>query len=116
MGTQGQGSVTDTPKGNLIERYRATLLAKKTELETALRDRVALHVEKHADPVDDVLAATSREMAITFANRETGLLREVMAALQRIDNGSYGFCIDCGEEMLLKRILAVPWAPRCTGC
>ena len=53
------------------------------------------------------------------ANRSdwTGfLIRQVSEALERINNGSYGLCLQCGEPISAKRLAALPWVALCTGC
>lgn len=47
------------------------------------------------------------------AKKETGLL---MAALRRIEDGTYGICQTCGEDILKERLEAVPYAPLCRNC
>ena len=43
-------------------------------------------------------------------------LREVRAALRRIDEGAFGMCIDCGEMIDPKRLAAAPWTAHCIVC
>jgi DnaK suppressor protein len=44
------------------------------------------------------------------------LLREIGDALERIEQGSYGTCMDCEEPISVKRLDAVPWARYCVTC
>jgi DnaK suppressor protein len=60
-----------------------------------------------------VQRAAERELAIRNLDRESRLLREVRAALKRIEDGSYGICVYTGEEISLKRLEAVPWTAFC---
>lgn len=43
-------------------------------------------------------------------------LRRTDAALERLEEGDYGYCVDCGEEIEAKRLDVDPAAPRCAGC
>lgn len=43
-------------------------------------------------------------------------LRELRSALDRIDAGTFGLCLDCEEEISRNRLAAAPWAPYCIGC
>jgi DnaK suppressor protein len=43
-------------------------------------------------------------------------LREIRAALQRIDRGSFGICLNCEEGISAKRLAAVPWTALCIVC
>jgi DnaK suppressor protein len=49
-------------------------------------------------------------------DRESSLLRDAKAALQRIHEGSFGTCIECESEISSRRLAAVPWASRCIQC
>ena len=49
-------------------------------------------------------------------NREHGLLRMVEAALRRIQDGSFGRCLSCGNEIDVKRLQFVPWTRYCIQC
>jgi hypothetical protein len=44
------------------------------------------------------------------------LTRQAAEALERIEDGSYGFCRQCGQPISPKRLAALPWAALCTGC
>ena len=98
------------------KKYRAALEAKQAELGRGLRKRDEIAIEKAADALDEVQFATERELAIRNLDRESGLLRAVRAALARMDEGTYGVCIHCEEEIKPKRLEAVPWAAYCVNC
>ncbi len=54
-----------------------------------------------------------------FLNRnsiDVSLLREVEEALERIEDGDYGHCMDCDEPVSTKRLEAIPWARYCIAC
>ena len=89
---------------------------KEAELMGGLRNRDGIAIEKSADQMDEIQYATERDLAIRNVDRESTLLREVKAALRRIQGGSFGTCVDCEEVISPKRIAAVPWAPRCIKC
>jgi len=55
-------------------------------------------------------------VAIRNLDREASLLRNVRAALFRINDGSYGVCLHCEEDIKPKRLEAVPWAAFCIHC
>ena len=99
-----------------LEKYRAALEAKQAEIGASLRNRDDIAIEKAADAIDEVQLAGERELAIRNLDRESGLLRKVKAALARIDDGSFGTCIHCEEEIGSKRLNALPWAPFCIRC
>ena len=89
---------------------------KKAELIRELRTRDGIAIEKSADQMDEIQYASERDLAIRNLDRESILLRDVKAALQRINDGSFGTCIECDWAISPKRLAAVPWAPRCIQC
>jgi DnaK suppressor protein len=99
-----------------LEKYKAILEAKQAELSGGLRNRDEIAIEKTPDALDEVQLAGERELAIRNLDREANLLRKVRAALFRINDGSYGICLHCEEEIKPKRLDAVPWAAYCIKC
>ncbi|MCS7315731.1 MAG: TraR/DksA family transcriptional regulator [Bryobacterales bacterium] len=99
-----------------LERYRALLEAKEAELVEALRRRDGIAIEKAADALDEVRLAADRELMIHTLDRESLRLREVRAALARIEEGAYGVCLGCEQPIPTKRLDAVPWAAYCVRC
>jgi DnaK suppressor protein len=99
-----------------VSKFKKILETKQEELERIVRNRDAITIEKSADALDEVQHASERELAIRNLDRESNLLRNVRAALRRIEDGSFGTCLHCEEEISPKRVAAVPWAPFCIQC
>src|SRR3982750_169359 len=99
-----------------MNKFKKILENKQDELEQIVRNRDAITIEKSADALDEVQHAAERELAIRNLDRESNLLRNVRAALRRIDDGTFGTCVHCEEEISPKRIAAVPWTPFCIDC
>jgi len=99
-----------------LNKFKAILETKQAELGQALRDRDGIAIEKSPDALDEVQHATERELAIRNLDRESNLLRNVRAALRRIDEGTFGVCLHCEEDISPKRLAAVPWTPYCIQC
>jgi RNA polymerase-binding protein DksA len=57
-----------------------------------------------------------REMELTIASAGSQTMKEIEEALRRIEDGTYGNCIRCGEEIARKRLEAVPYARLCIRC
>jgi RNA polymerase-binding protein DksA len=57
-----------------------------------------------------------REKAYYFATRENKLLARIDQALERVENGSYGDCLNCGQPISRERLEAVPHAVLCITC
>ena len=99
-----------------LKKYKKILESKQSELNNVLRNRDAIAIEKSADALDEVQHAAERELAIRNLDRESNLLRLVKLAIRRIDDGSYGTCLHCEEDINPKRLYAVPWTPYCISC
>ncbi|MEO7143562.1 MAG: TraR/DksA family transcriptional regulator [Bryobacteraceae bacterium] len=98
------------------KKYKAALEAKRAELARGLSRRDEIAIQKTADALDEVQFATERELAIRNLDRESGLMRAVRAALARMEDGTYGACIHCEEEIKARRLDALPWAAYCVNC
>ncbi len=96
--------------------FHEVLERKAAELDRLLRKRDDIAIEKSADQMDEIQSASERELAIRNVDRESGLLREVKAAMRRIQDGTFGTCMECESAISPKRLTAVPWAPRCIRC
>ncbi len=101
---------------NRMGRVREILERKQAELIRVLRKRGDLAIEKSADQMDEIQYASERDLAMRKVDRESSLLRDVKAALRRIQDGSFGTCIECESAISTKRLAAVPWASRCIQC
>lgn len=99
-----------------LEKFKNILLAKQAELSSGLRNRDEILIEKTPDALDEVQLAGERELAIRNLDREANLLRNVRGALFRINDGSFGVCMHCEEDIKPKRLEAVPWAAFCIKC
>jgi DnaK suppressor protein len=99
-----------------LSKYKHVLEAEQAELLHLVRNREGIAIEKSPDAFDEVQHATERELAIRNLDRESNLLRNVRGALRRIEDGSFGVCLHCEEDIGLKRLAAVPWAAFCIQC
>src|SRR5215467_898275 len=99
-----------------LNKFRNILEAKQAELEQVIRNREAITIEKSPDALDEVQHAAERELAIRNLDRESNLLRSVRGALRRIDDGTFGVCLHCEEDISPKRLAAVPWTSYCIQC
>jgi DnaK suppressor protein len=103
-----------------LQRFRKILLAQRDELQGNAKR--ALSGDIHVDPDDfpDEIDTASSEVTLQFTGRlrerEQGLLAKIDAALQKIDDGEYGDCMNCGEDIGVKRLKARPVAELCIDC
>ena len=98
------------------ELFRQMLKSKLNEAvaTTGLRDSIRIH--QVADPIDMTQQAAEREMAMQNLHRGAALVRQLRSAMERLDDGSYGICLQCEEPISPKRLKAVPWAEFCINC
>jgi DnaK suppressor protein len=99
-----------------LNKYKSVLETKQAELVHVLRNRDGIAIEKCPDSLDEVQYATERELAIRSLDRDSNLLRNVRAALDRIEEGSFGVCLHCEEDISAKRLAAVPSTAFCIVC
>jgi DnaK suppressor protein len=105
-----------------IEKMKRRLEAKQAELQQQL----AGLTEAKPTPVDPIEISEGsqdfEEIAVDFLEtqqeqsiqvNEQALLTEVQNALKRIEDGTYGHCVDCDKLIPEKRLEAIPWASRC---
>ncbi len=102
------------------ERCHAILLMQRDSiLENATRVRKGeLEIDRDdlPDEMDMALAEASLSFAGRIRERESKLLSRIEEALERIDQGDYGECTSCGEEIEVRRLLARPVARLCIAC
>ena len=63
-----------------------------------------------ADVVDQATSFTNKSVEMRTVNRHKKLMKKIESALKKIDEGTYGYCIETGEEIGLKRLIARPIA------
>jgi DnaK suppressor protein len=98
-----------------VDRFRAVLTTTVAELART-RNRDGITVERSADQLDEIQAASQCALAVCSLDREFNQLRDARAALRRIQEGNFGICQECEEEIHPKRLAAVPWATFCIRC
>ena len=106
------------------KRFQKMLLVESEHLSKGLKiignDAIeSLEHEKGGDLTNFAEAGTDsndRETALRLASGESEMLRAVEEALQRIQDGTYGVCIDCDESIPIKRLEVFPAAQRCVEC
>ena len=99
-----------------LDRFRKTLKARQAEVSNGRRNREAVAIETNADELDRIQQAQERDFAMEALDRESVRSREISAALERIDSGTFGICLNCEEEIAAKRLAAVPWTALCIVC
>jgi DnaK suppressor protein len=103
----------ETLTSSELEQLRQRLNDERAAVISRVTERLALAApleSRHPDEMDE--AQSNQDLALLFrlADKEQKLLAEIDAALQRLDDGSYGFCEGTGEAIGFGRLLARPWA------
>ncbi|MES2400849.1 MAG: TraR/DksA family transcriptional regulator [Pseudomonadota bacterium] len=110
-------------QGTKIAHFDALLEAREARLSESLRQPLEQIISASSDPTHEVwdfkdAASQESELAISEsqAGRSAIELKEVQDARQRIRQGSFGLCCDCGEPVDLARLMAVPATRFCLNC
>jgi DnaK suppressor protein len=102
------------------KKFRTQLEARRQALQnSATRTEVAgrtLDAGSSADSADRADENYTKEFLFSLSENDRRLLRLVEVAINRIDEGEFGLCASCGEDIESKRLQAVPWASYCLGC
>ncbi len=100
-----------------IAKVRRTLEDQKAHLEDRL-SRIKANVRRgfNADSGEMAKELEDQEVVDALGNEATAELRQISDALKRIDTGDYGKCLDCGDQISGKRLVANPVADLCIDC
>ena len=106
---------------SLLRQMSTTLQQREAELRNLLQEAAGANIAGDNPPevldFKDVAAEETRavvdEAAYAHAAEE---LSQVVAALRRVEDGTYGSCEDCGEAIDERRLRALPATPFCTAC
>ncbi len=72
--------------------------------------------ENFPDPTDRASLEADRNFMLRIRDRENKLIKKIKKALERIDNGTFGICEKCGEDISIKRLKARPVTTQCIEC
>jgi DnaK suppressor protein len=101
-----------------IESFRSLLNQKINELRLEAGRTVENMDEdgNFPDPTDRALMESNRNSILRIRDRERKLIFKIQEALQRLNDGEYGLCEECGEEIGIERLKARPVTTLCIGC
>lgn len=72
--------------------------------------------EVYADPADRATAESDRAFTLRLRDRERKLVKKIQKAVDRIDEGEFGICQDCGDDISVPRLKARPMTTLCINC
>lgn len=103
-----------------LEYFKKKLLELRKQLISALKEKYEeakdFDIDSGADLADEAYNLYSKNIVLGKVETDALKLRLVEQALQRIENNTYGICIECEDEIDEKRLEYVPFARYCTEC
>ena len=102
-----------------IENLHTQLVSQReTLLESTVKSMSELTEFKDNDPdsLDLAVSQSNRDLSLRFANRERRMLNKIRHSLQRMQEGEYGACSNCGDEIGYRRLSFRPVATLCIDC
>ncbi len=98
----------------VVEAIEYLHAENRGSLEDETAELVSGSVDQHmADTATETL---DREIDYTLEENSEHVLAAIDAALARIEDGTYGTCVNCGAQIPEERLEARPWAPLCIDC
>jgi DnaK suppressor protein len=102
-----------------LNRFKKMFVGERRKLlftDRVVREDFSVNTDDRFDEVDQATTDVEQSMRMRLCNRETLYLKKVEEALRRIDEGTFGLCEACEEEIGLKRLEARPTATLCVSC
>lgn len=102
-----------------LEKIQAVLLKRKQQLQ---EEMIRLQSEDFADDqtsqdaADQASSAVLENLKTSLQNNELEEYNMIVKALEMIQDGTYGECVDCGQNISEKRLMSYPNATRCLAC
>ncbi len=120
MAPKSAAMLAKSPRKDGFEKARKRLVSKRDELMKDLaknREVSDETVDESAqDMVDRATSAYTKEFAYSLSESDRRVLLLIDQALERLEAGTYGTCVHCGQPCQEKRLEAVPWARHCLDC
>ena len=99
----------------LLEERRREITAN---LQKKVRDRVAESDEswRNRDAEENIEAGMQDDIRFALLQMQSETLKKYDEVLARLENGAYGYCYECGNEITERRLRALPFAVHCKDC
>src|SRR5262245_41179237 len=88
---------------------------KKGASDKVIREEFSANSDDRFDEIDQATTDIDQAMRMRLCNREVLYMKKVEEALKRIEDGCFGECEDCGEDIEVKRLMARPTATLCVA-
>lgn len=100
-----------------IDHIKENLLAERDFLFTKLNGNdLSVDDTETPDPVDLAVQNYSKNVLLAVSENDSRQLQMIDEALGRIEDEEYGTCQNCGNDIMPKRLQAIPWARYCLNC
>jgi DnaK suppressor protein len=110
---QDEYAMKNTNSPFRVLRYQTILLKKQEEIASGLRNH---RLVDSLTPVEFFKGIEQRDIDLQRFVADSGALTEIKSALERIADGTFGICDECGSRIPAKRLDALPWAHLCVSC
>ena len=101
----------------LTERVQRTTAALEDQVRTPTGGEAGGGISNAPTHLADIGSeAYAQELSATLLENETYIRDEALAALERLDRGTYGRCENCGQGIAPERLDAIPYTPFCAPC
>jgi DnaK suppressor protein len=105
-------------KKHALNDIKSQLEDRKRELEgqLALLATEKITDDQVQDPGDQAISSTMETLRNSMQDTELQEYNHIVSAIEKIEGGTYGICIDCGGDIAERRLQSYPNAARCLGC
>ena len=118
----------ETAVGTSLSRYselKQMLVGRRREIQAEVQGKMrgvrqegtwGGKLNEVLDAVESAEADIQEDLEFALVQMKSETLNKITDALARLEQGDYGYCYDCGEEIAEKRLRALPFAVRCKDC
>jgi DnaK suppressor protein len=103
---------TEALKQGLLDRQ----LALRNDVDSRMRDRRARRTQEGTDDLEHSEADIQNDLSLAVLQMQAETLVRIDAALDRLNTGRYGRCVECEDDIAIQRLQALPFAVRCQAC
>ena len=106
-------------KSESLQKFKKMFLQQKENVlfnNKVIREDFLVNQDELKDDIDHASSDIEQSLRMRLRNREMLLIKKIDQALERIENGTFGICMNCDNEIEIKRLEARPTATLCIGC
>ena len=102
-----------------VKKFKKIFESQRTGIlfdNRVVRDDFSVNSDDRFDEIDQAATDIEQSMRMRLCNREILYIKKIDEALKRIEDGTFGECDECGEDIELRRLEARPTATLCVQC